>query len=92
MDRNVGKKWKSPPSETSEKTIDMAESGQGSLSQKEVRKEGDLVVAKPIIPIQEHVNGSSDKDDKDVDDLIPQWVIKPHGSDLLIACHLIMAP
>lgn len=80
----MGRKQKSPPSDGSEKTIEMAESGQGSPIQKEVSKEaGDKVLTEPFKPIQQQVDASSDKDEKDVDDLIPQSIIKPHGSEFI---------
>ncbi|MCO5547439.1 hypothetical protein L7F22_000888 [Adiantum nelumboides] len=84
--RNVGRKQKSPPDETSEKTIDMAESGQEIPSHEEASKEGgDIIIAEPIalVPVQQQVDGSSDRDDKDMDDLIPQSIIKPHGLEFI---------
>ncbi|MCO5572195.1 hypothetical protein L7F22_025946 [Adiantum nelumboides] len=84
--RNVGRKRKSPPDETSEKTIDMAESGQEIPSHEEASKEGgDIIIAEPLalVPVQQQVDGSSDRDDKDMDDLILQSIIKPHGSEFI---------
>ncbi|MCO5577491.1 hypothetical protein L7F22_031322 [Adiantum nelumboides] len=86
MARNVGRKQKSPPDETSEKTIDMAESGQEIPSHEEASKEGgDIIIAEPLalVPVQQQVDGSSDRDNKDMDDLIPQSIIKPHGSEFI---------
>ncbi|MCO5555628.1 hypothetical protein L7F22_009173 [Adiantum nelumboides] len=84
--QNVGRKQKSPPDETSEKTIDMAESGQEIPSHEDASKEGgDIIITEPLalVPVQQQVDGSSDRDDKDMDDLIPQSIIKPHGSEFI---------
>ncbi|MCO5566770.1 hypothetical protein L7F22_020450 [Adiantum nelumboides] len=84
--RNVGRKQKSPPNETSEKTIDMAESGQEIPLHEDASKEGgDIIITEPLalVPAQQQVNGSSNRDDKDMDDLIPKSIIKPHGSEFI---------
>ncbi|MCO5572083.1 hypothetical protein L7F22_025834 [Adiantum nelumboides] len=84
--RNVGRKRKSPPDETSEKTIDRAESGQEIPSHEDASKEGgDIIIAEPLalVPVQQQVDGSSDRDDKDMDDLILQSIIKSHGSEFI---------